>query len=157
MIQDLRNIGRLRNNYSEGIKIVYPNGLEKYTYFNQPVADIQIHPGAIRLSQPNHQNFDDINSEIYIPNYYTSENLDQDSFGFRPESVNFVEDLPGMPEYLRDYYFNENSVESCSICIENFKNGQKIIRLKCFHIFHEKCIILWAERQNICPECRNII
>ena len=49
---------------------------------------------------------------------------------------------------------------TCSICLENFKKGEKIIQLPCNHFFHtdhESCegIIPWLKKSNTCPECRH--
>ena len=42
----------------------------------------------------------------------------------------------------------------CSICLDNFKEGEKISILKCSHIFHDKCIGDWLDTQFTCPLCR---
>ena len=47
--------------------------------------------------------------------------------------------------------------KECSICLEDFKNNEKIIILKeCKHSFHIDCIKSWLSIENICPLCRNI-
>ena len=46
----------------------------------------------------------------------------------------------------------------CIICLEDFKNDDKIIYLPCFHLFHEKCITDWINmNKGFCPLCRSII
>jgi len=45
--------------------------------------------------------------------------------------------------------------ETCSICLEEFKNGDEIRRLPCFHIFHKNEIDRWLRTGNDkCPICR---
>merc|ERR1712176_1032547 len=45
--------------------------------------------------------------------------------------------------------------ETCSICLEPFKNGDEIRRLPCFHIFHKNEIDRWLTTGNDkCPICR---
>ena len=44
--------------------------------------------------------------------------------------------------------------ENCPICREPTEIGDKWIRLKCTHQFHEKCLYNWIERQRTCPMCR---
>merc|ERR1712013_397767 len=45
--------------------------------------------------------------------------------------------------------------EQCSICLEEFKNGDSIRRLPCFHIFHTHEIDRWLKTGNDkCPICR---
>ena len=42
----------------------------------------------------------------------------------------------------------------CSICLENFKNGDDSIILPCIHIFHSKCINIWMKKNAVCPICK---
>ena len=48
--------------------------------------------------------------------------------------------------------------DTCSICLEEFKEGEKIKNLNCNHIFHEECLLPWLNDNDYCPMCRqNII
>ena len=40
----------------------------------------------------------------------------------------------------------------CVICLDNIKNNQEIVKLKCNHIFHYTC--LSKIKNNLCPLCR---
>jgi len=51
----------------------------------------------------------------------------------------------------------DSLLNECSICLEEFKVGDTIITLPCNHIYHKKCIEIWAENNNNCPLCRVII
>ena len=76
--------------------------------------------------------------------------------------------MPNLPNYtiiqnkiikIKEYTFNnelesEESEESCSICLENYKKNDTINILKCDHKYHEKCIDKWMETSNNCPLCR---
>ena len=42
----------------------------------------------------------------------------------------------------------------CSICVEQLKVGDEIVRLKCKHHFHKACIVPWFKNNNTCPNCR---
>lgn len=53
--------------------------------------------------------------------------------------------------------------ECCSICLEPYKVGDRVARLKpenhasgpvCNHWFHEDCILEWLQNHNECPLCR---
>ena len=49
-------------------------------------------------------------------------------------------------------------LDECSICLEKYKLNDKIIHLNCRHPFHKKCIYIWLNKNNTCPQCReNII
>ena len=62
---------------------------------------------------------------------------------------------------------NENNTEyetiCCSICLDEYKNEDKILKYPCDHIFHKKCIETWikieVDNKNTpsCPCCRNPI
>ena len=53
---------------------------------------------------------------------------------------------------------NELPDESCSVCLEDFKEGDTIKKLNCNHIFHKDCLEPWLNENNNCPMCRqNII
>jgi len=50
---------------------------------------------------------------------------------------------------------DEGGKETCSICLEAFKDGDQIRRLPCFHIFHQHEIDRWLKTGNDkCPICR---
>lgn len=59
-------------------------------------------------------------------------------------------------------YYNtdiEDKIEiECSICLEVMNKNNKIIKLYCCdHIYHEKCIRGWIEKNRNCPLCRKSI
>ena len=47
--------------------------------------------------------------------------------------------------------------EKCSICMEDFKAGRRLIRLDCEgrHVFHQVCIEGWFAGKTTCPNCRH--
>ena len=47
--------------------------------------------------------------------------------------------------------------KNCSICLEDFVVGDKIIYLPCFHYYHSKCIDTWVKNSDKCPLCNNEI
>ncbi|KAL4572501.1 hypothetical protein LXL04_019280 [Taraxacum kok-saghyz] len=48
------------------------------------------------------------------------------------------------------------SVTECSICLEDFVDGQNVRVLPhCCHEFHIECIDRWFESHSSCPNCRN--
>jgi len=79
------------------------------------------------------------------------------------------DDVEENAEILTEEEFNELEVikldklyvndGECSICIDNFKEGQEVIKLPCNHIFHLNCIKSHlTSYSNKCPLCRgNVI
>ena len=48
---------------------------------------------------------------------------------------------------------NENK-KKCIICLETFKEKDKLISLPCLHLFHRQCINNWLEYEHYCPLCK---
>ena len=48
----------------------------------------------------------------------------------------------------------QNKGENCIICLNEFKNGDKVYFLPCIHHFHAVCLKEWVKSQNICPTCK---
>ncbi len=47
--------------------------------------------------------------------------------------------------------------KSCSICLEPYKNGEKVARSRnprCEHMFHLDCVVDWLKCRDECPLCR---
>jgi hypothetical protein len=42
----------------------------------------------------------------------------------------------------------------CSVCLDEFTIGDKVMILPCYHNFHEKCIREWLPLHQNCPLCR---
>ncbi|GAB2292151.1 hypothetical protein Dimus_026403 [Dionaea muscipula] len=49
------------------------------------------------------------------------------------------------------------SSDDCSICLENFVGGNKVINLPCHHTFHPSCLYPWVQTCGECPYCRTAI
>lgn len=55
-----------------------------------------------------------------------------------------------------DIQKDEYGNKECNVCIESYKEGDKLTRLPCQHIFHEECIKNWLCNENVkCPICRS--
>merc|ERR1719341_940337 len=44
--------------------------------------------------------------------------------------------------------------QSCSVCWEDFTEGEEVKLLECEHCFHSQCIVPWLELHGTCPVCR---
>ena len=65
-------------------------------------------------------------------------------------------DMNGMSTHTVDKTDKKND-DMCLICLNEFKTGEKVYKLRCGHIFHENCLVPWRENHNSCPECRQKI
>ena len=43
---------------------------------------------------------------------------------------------------------------TCTICIMEVEDGDKVGALNCHHIFHVQCLKEWIKRKNVCPLCQ---
>jgi hypothetical protein len=78
-------------------------------------------------------------------------NLLQSSVSPDNQESRFVNILEATGEYKNSKIIN---IE-CSICLENFIDNDKLIKLKCNHNFHHNCIKNWlCKESNKCPVCR---
>ena len=48
----------------------------------------------------------------------------------------------------------EKIMIECSVCKDEFLDGENAIDMPCMHIFHKQCIVAWLEKHNNCPTCR---
>ena len=55
---------------------------------------------------------------------------------------------------ISDKNLIKNDVKNCAICLENYKIGDTISYLPCFHSYHSKCIKKWLKGSKICPLCK---
>lgn len=55
---------------------------------------------------------------------------------------------------VKDISKLDDNKNSCVICLEKFKNRQKVYKLDCTHIFHIKCLNKEIKFRQNCPSCR---
>lgn len=65
--------------------------------------------------------------------------IDVDCFKYNPQKHDVGED------------------KDCSICQNEYKNGEDLSILNCEHIFHTKCVEEWGLYKAECPLCRHKI
>ena len=47
----------------------------------------------------------------------------------------------------------DDSHACCSICLNT--EQEEMVKTKCAHIFHSKCLAKWVIQKTTCPMCRN--
>lgn len=52
---------------------------------------------------------------------------------------------------------NREASPECSICLDGFRNGDELIRLRCGHRFHSTCLEPWVRKCADCPYCRTSV
>jgi len=79
-------------------------------------------------------------------------NNDPNKYGPPPaeeESIKKLEEV----NYCGD---NEKCV-CCTVCQEEYKAEDKLVKLPCDHYYHKDCVVEWLSRHNACPMCRKAI
>jgi Ring finger domain len=41
----------------------------------------------------------------------------------------------------------------CSICLGEYENEEQLVKLPCFHVYHDECISSWTSSHTKCPLC----
>ncbi|VVA92119.1 unnamed protein product [Arabis nemorensis] len=47
-----------------------------------------------------------------------------------------------------------SSFDMCTICLDEFKMGERVVTLPCGHEFDDRCILQWFATSHVCPLCR---
>eukprot|EP00985_Skeletonema_marinoi_P013164 scaffold6495_cov155-Skeletonema_marinoi.AAC.10 len=58
------------------------------------------------------------------------------------------------PKSRKDKHVQDEGVDSCSICILDLKDRERIADLNCNHYFHADCLSEWIKKKNSCPLCQ---
>ncbi|XP_052760812.1 uncharacterized protein LOC128203439 [Mya arenaria] len=66
-----------------------------------------------------------------------------------------TEECSSLP--TKTYTQTDGDTADCSVCMENYKTGDKQTTLPCIHIFHESCINEWLRESATCPVCREVV
>jgi hypothetical protein len=49
----------------------------------------------------------------------------------------------------------EEEEETCAICLAEYEVGESVLcATHCSHHFHRECLLLWLEKKDVCPFCR---
>jgi hypothetical protein len=158
--QDEKNItnDRVRNNSNMNINSNQPNIHFNINDFNlRPNFDIDVDSER----EYNRSNNRRINRRRFNSrNSFDSDDDDDDDFGSLDDG--FDENEPLDDDIIQTFQITKiNDINKlsedkkrCSICLENYKNGDDSIILPCIHIFHSECIKKWMKRNGICPICK---
>jgi len=58
-------------------------------------------------------------------------------------------------KYNKETYKNlDEELKKCSICLDEFEDGQEVKFLWCTHRFHKGCVDTWLEKHTNCPICK---
>ena len=101
-----------------------------------------------RLAQQIQRNINNNQNNIINPNFFEPVIPNYD----HPTEETILNTLP--EDFIEDVTKLDNEKKICSICLEDFKNGDKVTYLPCIHFFHTYCVNNWLKSQNSCPICK---
>mmetsp|Transcript_16481 Transcript_16481/g.23039 ORF Transcript_16481/g.23039 Transcript_16481/m.23039 type:complete len:294 (+) Transcript_16481:240-1121(+) len=77
---------------------------------------------------------------------------DSNRYGSPPASENAVKQLKELK--IDQTLLEKISATQCSVCQDDFKEGETVKQLPCEHYYHSDCILPWLKLHNSCPTCR---
>ena len=100
-------------------------------------------------------NDDDINSNLFGELFHFHDsglegNEDDDSINSKGLSEEKINSFP------KNKFEDLNKIKEikCIICLEEYKEGDEITTIPCFHMFHYNCISNWLKNHDMCPICK---
>jgi hypothetical protein len=148
IIRQFEETGQLVNTYTNGLRVVFPDMREMIVHFDQEeVKENSFNLQDSMYSDAIIDHFEDANiSEVLAQGEEEKKEIEEN-----------YEAIKGIENYETVKYVKNQTYVNCSICLEDFIEGNDIIRLECFHIFHNLCILDWTKSSKLCPECRREI
>ena len=143
-------------------RFIYPN--RRIIYVTQPgtvlVSQANIPPGMALPFNPNPRII--INNSIPVPYGQRRVNAGLIPMPFPPNAAVQMKKpkktIPNLGQIFEEIELTQSILDKgeqkkCSICLEDFEIGCKIIYLPCFHYYHAKCIETWVKNSDKCPLC----
>ncbi|EAR87415.3 zinc finger, C3HC4 type (RING finger) protein (macronuclear) [Tetrahymena thermophila SB210] len=77
---------------------------------------------------------------------------DPNVYGTPPASENSISNLPTVT--FSTEQVKEETLCECSVCKEEFTEGEQLVKMPCNHMYHSSCLVTWLKMHNSCPTCR---
>lgn len=68
-----------------------------------------------------------------------------------------IENVTSIMTYKEGAWDDKHGTTSCTICLDEFQEGESIRFLPCLHTYHVACIDEWLKQCRVCPVCKNDI
>jgi len=112
-----------------------------------------INNNNINNNNDNNTNSNNINNN----NNIISNNINNNSileFRFEPRNRGRNKNIKNKLTKTKFIKALNKDSDCCIICLQEFKNNQKIYKLSCNHIFHIRCLNKEIKYRQKCPTCR---
>jgi hypothetical protein len=114
--------------------------------FSYIIEEIDSHSFTFSIPEEQHNNLNILLTSEMLNSIFEETLINE------PNKINIVSQ---QYDTLNEDLMNKNL--SCSICFEEYIKKSQVSVLSCEHCFHKNCIQKWAEKNNSCPICREII
>jgi len=76
-------------------------------------------------------------------------------FQFKSEGLNLKTSKSGYGSLAQEdeKTATEDELATCSICLCEYEDGERIVRLPCSHEYHDECVSSWTSNHVRCPLC----
>ena len=161
---NINNINRLNNNFNNRFSINnFNNGM-----FNINIPNDEYnrnsglrHASAFFDFSDNDEDEEEINLDEY---FESAERLLNDlNIDIQTLGTKIIKEKPKLKKVKMNkklYIKNDKGkleIPQCCICLNNMKVNEEVVKLKCKHLFHFKCLDKWIENKQVCPFCRSEI
>jgi len=87
---------------------------------------------------------------------HTSSERDADREAAEKElaEVRAVETISALPHVKWASGAEQSKCSECALCLEEYTEGEEVLKLPCPHLFHEGCIGPWFVKSLSCPLCQ---
>jgi len=68
--------------------------------------------------------------------------------------VRAAETISALPHVTWSAGTQQNNCSECALCLEEYTEGEEVLKLSCAHLFHEACIGPWFVKSLSCPLCQ---
>ena len=134
------------------------NNIQTHPLFRLMMQSINMIPQQGGIPQQGLMNLHGMMNPQGLPGDILQRTFEEQQPKEKPCCNKFIEELQEMEITQEDV---DNKL-SCSICLDEFKLGERVLELPCepskhyFHIKNENCegIIPWLSHNNTCPMCR---
>ena len=95
------------------------------------------------------------NRILFNRNRYSYDSLNNNSDMFINRFNNSSHSLENTLSKTSEFIVNNSGLDkNCPICLNSYKNGDRVRILPCMHYYHRACIDNWFKESTKCPICQ---
>ena len=144
------------------IPFLHHNPLNNFSFPRSRIIQMPLND-EINIVNDNNDNSNDNSNDNYndddffLDLHENNEDEEEDDDGLflnseRGVNINILDNM--VISKIKNVDKLDNDKKKCTICLENYLNGDDSIALPCIHIFHAICIKTWLKNHNNCPICK---